>query len=228
MPRIAIVAAMEREVAPLIRSWRVRWIERDGHKYKLFENGDTSLVCCGIGPEAARRAAEAVIRETHPDRVVSVGFAGALDPALAVGDIVEPQFVINASDGARIDIGSGRGTVVSSGSVAGVEQKNKLRQAFSAAIVDMEAAAVAQAAGIRKVSFSALKVVSDDADAVLPPLHEFVAAGGSFRSARFALYVAVRPWFWSATMALAKNSAKASRSLCAALERYLSADVTPS
>ena len=221
MPRIAIVAAMEREIAPLVRNWQKRDLERDGRRHTLFENGDTVLICGGIGPEAARRAAEVVIQEMRPDRIISAGFAGALDPALGVGEILEPQLVINFGDGARIDTGSGRGTLVSFGAVAGSEQKKKLRQAYSAAIVDMEAAAVAQAAEARQVAFSALKTVSDEVNTSLPPLQEFVAADGTFRSARFALHVALRPWLWRTTIALAKNSAAASRSLCAALERYL-------
>ena len=62
MIRIAIIAAMEREVGPLIRSWKVRTIEHGGRRYRLFENGEAALVCGGIGAEAARRATEAVIR----------------------------------------------------------------------------------------------------------------------------------------------------------------------
>ena len=63
---VAIVAAMEREVAPLIRSWKVRMIEHGGRRYRLFENSGTALICGGIGAEAARRATEAIIQETQP------------------------------------------------------------------------------------------------------------------------------------------------------------------
>src|SRR5271166_615424 len=101
MSRIAIIAAMEREVAPLIRSWKIRTIEHDGRQYRLFENGEAALVCGGIGSEAARRATEAVIREVKPLRVISVGFAGALDAALQVGHVLEPRTVINVADGVR-------------------------------------------------------------------------------------------------------------------------------
>ena len=83
--KIAIIAAMEREVGPLIRSWKVRMMEQGGRRYRLFENGEAALVCGGIGAEAARRATEAVIREVNPARVISVGFAGALDGSLGSG-----------------------------------------------------------------------------------------------------------------------------------------------
>jgi adenosylhomocysteine nucleosidase len=221
--RIAIVAAMEREVAPLIRGWKVRVIEHGGRRYRLFENGEAALVCGGIGAEAARRATEAVIREVNPVRVISVGFAGAVDASLKVGDILEPRTVINTSDGARIETGSGEGILVTCASVAGKEQKIRFRKAYGAGAVDMEAAAVAQGAEARGVEFGALKVISDAADFSLPAsaVDGFVMDDGTFQSVKFACYVALRPWLWWTIVAMARNSSRASHALCGALESYL-------
>jgi adenosylhomocysteine nucleosidase len=221
MSRVAIVAAMEREVAPLIRGWKVREIEQDGRRYRTFERGDIVLICGGIGAEAARRAAEAVIQDAQPLRVLSVGFAGALDSTLKVADVFVPHFVVNASDGARTDTGAGEGTLVSFSSVADQGQKQRLGQAYAAVAVDMEAAAVAQGAQSRGVRFAALKAVSDAADFVMPPMRQFVATDGQFRTAAFAGHVAVRPWYWWRTVVLARNSTRASRALCAAIVEYL-------
>ena len=220
-----MVAALEREVAPLVRSWHMRPIEHDGRKFRLFENGDVALICGGIGAASARRATEAIVQEVRPDRVLSVGFAGALDPALAVADVLEPRTVINAADGARTDTGRGRGTLVSFTAVAGREQKHKLREAYGAVAVDMEAAAVAQGADLRGVSFGALKVISDEANKALPPLDEFIDAQGNFRAARFSAHVALRPWLWRATFSLARDSARASQSLSHALQQYLKSEM---
>jgi adenosylhomocysteine nucleosidase len=225
MSKIAIIAAMEREVRPLIRSWKamtnVRTLEHGGRRYRLFENGDATLVCGGIGAEGARRATEAVIREINPARVISVGFAGALDASLGVGHIFEPRTVINAADGVRTECGAGDGILVSSAIVAGKEQKIRFGKAYGATAVDMEAAAVAQAAQARGVEFGALKVISDAADFRMPPLDRFVTADGRFQSVRFACHVALRPWLWGGTISLARNSAKASRALSEALTSYL-------
>ena len=221
MPRIAIVAALEREVAPLIRKWKVRTVEWDGRSYRLFENGDAVLVCAGVGAQAARRATEVVIQEVRPELVLSVGFVGALDPAMKAGEVFEPRVVINAADGVRTDTGCGQRTLVSFGAVAGVAQKQNLRDAYSAAAVDMEAAAVAQAAEVRGVRFGALKAVSDEAGFAMPPLDEFIANDGGFCMTQYAVHVATRPWLWGPTMILARNSAKASRTLCAALQKRL-------
>jgi adenosylhomocysteine nucleosidase len=221
MSRIAIIAAMEREVKPLIRSWKMRMIERGGRRYRLFESGESALICGGIGAEAARRATEAMIGEVNPQLVISVGFAGALDGSLQVGHILEPHAVINASDGMRTELGSGQGILLSSSAVADKEQKRRFRKVYGASAVDMEAAAVAQGAQARGVGFGAIKAISDGADCTLPAIDGFVAGDGSFRFVKFAIYVAVRPWLWAATVALARNSSRASRVLCDALGSYI-------
>jgi adenosylhomocysteine nucleosidase len=221
MSRIAFIAAMQREVAPLIRGWKVREIEHAGRHYRLFENGRAVLICGGIGADAARRATEAVIEAAGPARVVAVGFAGALDATMKVADVLEPRVVINAADSARTETGSGRGTLVSFATVADREQKQRLGKAYSAAAVDMEAAAVAQGAQVRGVEFAALKAISDGADFSMPAMDRFVSSDGQFRSVRFALHVAARPWLWAPTMALGRNSTRASRALCAAIASYV-------
>ncbi len=222
--RVAIIAAMEREVAPLIRGWKVRELNCDGRHYRLFESGDAVVICGGIGAQASRRAAEAVIEETRPGRVMSVGFAGALDSTMKVADVMEPRVVVNSADGSRADTGSGQGTLVSFGAVAGQDQKRRLGQAYAASAVDMEAAAVAQAAEARGIEFGALKAISDAADFAMPPTERFVSSEGEFRTVGFVLHVAVRPWLWGSTIALARNSAQASAALSAAVEDYLLRD----
>jgi adenosylhomocysteine nucleosidase len=221
LDKIAIVAAMEREVAPLIRRWEIRILEHGGRQHRLFEKGNVVLICSGIGAEAARRATEAVIQEARPVRVLSVGFAGALDATLKPPDVFEPRTVINVADGVRTETASGQGTLVSYAAVAGREQKQRLASAYGAAAVDMEAAAVAEGAQARGIEFAALKAISDPADFSMPETERFVASDGQFRTAKFALHVAVRPWLWGSTITLARNSAKASRALCAAIEVYL-------
>src|SRR5690242_4160620 len=86
MSRVAIVAALEREVRPLVKHWRVVEHEYAGRKFRAYECEEAVLVCGGIGTEPARRAAEAIIATYGPSCVYSVGFAGALDASLGVAD----------------------------------------------------------------------------------------------------------------------------------------------
>ncbi len=218
--RVALVAAMEREVRPLIKRWRAVEREFDGWKYRFFENERAVLVCGGIGPEAARRATEAVIRLYAPVLVQSVGFAGALDSSLKAGTVLTPICVVDAQDGSRIEAGVGHWVVVSAAQTAGVRQKAKLREAYWAHAVDMESAAVARGAQAHDILFVGLKVISDEADFELPGLDRFITRDGQFRTGAFAAYVALRPWLWSRVARLAGKSNKASRALCEWLEQY--------
>jgi len=218
MPRLAIVAALEREVRPLVKSWQVTDKEHDGRRFRFFENGEVVVVCGGIGAVAARRASEAVIAIFDPKIVCSAGFAGALDPKLRVGALVRPNSVINAGDGSRTVIEGGEGVLVSFGSVASPGQKSKLRDSFGADAVDMEAAAVARSAEARGKGFTVVKAVSDEINFEFPAMERFVDAEGQFSQGRFAGYAAVRPWLWPRVMRLARNSNRASHALCAYLD----------
>jgi adenosylhomocysteine nucleosidase len=218
MPRLAIVAALEREVRPLVKSWRVSDRKHDGRRFRFFENGNVVLVCGGIGAAAARRASEAVIAIFDPKIVCSAGFAGALDPKLRVGDLVRPTSVINAGDSSRTLVEGGKGVLVSFGSVASPAQKSKLRESFAADAVDMEAAAVARSAEARGKEFTVVKAVSDEIDFDFPAMERFVDAGGQFSQSRFAWYAVIRPWLWPRVLRLARNSNRASRALCAYLD----------
>ena len=194
MSKIAIVAALEREVRPLVKRWRVSEREHDGRRFRFFEKDDVVVVCGGIGSQAARRAAEAVIILFQPQIIYSVGFAGGLDAALKVGDIVRPSRIVNASDGSSIPLRGGQGVLISFAAVTSPEQKWKLRESYGAHAVDMEAAAVASAAEAHGIQLAAIKVISDAADFELPAMERFVNPEGSFAEARFALHAALRPW----------------------------------
>ncbi len=217
MPKIAVVAALEREVRPLVKEWRSSLKPHNGRLFRFFESDRCVLICGGIGAGAARRAAEAVLTLFRPSIIYSVGFAGALDSSLKVGDIVRPIKVIDAGDGSSALLSTGAGALVTFQSIASPGQKSKLRESFGALAVDMEAAAVARAAEQRGIGFAVLKVISDESHFELPALDRFVNAEGKFSQGRFGLFAAIRPWIWPQIFRLARNSSKASRVLCAAL-----------
>jgi len=225
MSRLAVVAALQREVRPLVKHWQVRKSKHAGHKFRFYESREAIVVCGGIGPEAARRAAEAVIVLYSPDVLYSVGYAGALDPTLKVADVLTPAHVINGSDGSRVDVSKGQGTLLSLNAVASVAQKYRLRESYGAQAIDMEASAVARAAEARGVGFRAIKVISDEFNFELPMDGRFVDAEGRFHQGRFALHVLVRPWLWLPLVHLASNSAHATRALCSELRDILSKEI---
>jgi adenosylhomocysteine nucleosidase len=219
MPDIAIVAALEREIWPLVKHWRAADREYGGSRFRFFEKEPWVAVCGGIGPAAARRATEAVISLYQPRVVQSVGFAGALQSRLQVGEVLEVRYVIDVADGSKIDTGRGSGVLVSFASVAGSEQKSRLAKAYGAKAVDMEAAAVAKGAEAHRLPFAAIKVISDEIGFPIPPVDRFTTKEGGFRTAGFVGFAVLRPWLWAAVIRLARNSAKASQALCERLAR---------
>ena len=221
MSRVAIVAALEREVRSLIRQWLVNEKEIAGRRFRFFENENVVLICGGIGAEASRRAAEAIIAAYAPIQLYSVGFAGALDASLRVGEVLQPRRVINAGDGSSVHLDHGEGVLVSFGSVASAVQKANLRESFAAQAVDMEAAAVARAADARGVEFAAVKVISDEFDFSFPAMERFIDSNGKFLQMRFAGFVAIRPWLWPQVAHLARNSKRASLALCERLKNII-------
>jgi len=227
MSRVAIVAALEREVRPLIKEWRLSEKEFAGRRFRFFEKDDFILVCGGIGANATRRAAEAVIAIYAPDMVYSAGFAGALDPALRVGDVVQPRRVVNGGDGSSVNLDQGEGTLVSFGSVANPAQKAKLRDSFAGDAVDMEAAAVARAAEGRGTRFAVVKAISDEFDFSFPSIERFIDSNGQFLAGRFAWFTALRPWLWPQVARLARNSNRASLTLCHWLRKMTDAIPPP-
>ena len=222
MPKIAIVAALEREVSGLTKG--CSRVERvyGGRKFVFFERDEMVVLCGGIGLEAARRAAEAVIALYRPTRIESGGFAGALDGSLGSGDVFAPAVVIDARDGSRVQIegGNRQGTLVTFMEVAGIDQKANLAQAYGAHAVDMEASAVAAAARAHGIPFGATKVISDQLNFEMPGMARFIDPQGRFRTASFAVFAALRPWLWRRVALLASNSGKAARVLSEHLERF--------
>jgi adenosylhomocysteine nucleosidase len=214
MPEVAIVAALERELWPMVRKWRVSERESSGRQFRFFESDSSVAVFGGMGTEAARRATEAIIDLYRPSTVLSVGFAGALDGNMRVGDVFEARYVVDARDGSKTDTGSGAGVLVSFSAVAGKEQKAKLATAYQAQAVDMEAAAVAKGADARGLRFAAIKAISDEAAFPMPPMERFISRDGRFRAASFAFYAALRPGLWRTVFRLMRNSSRASRRLC--------------
>ena len=247
MSRVVIIAAMEREVKPLVREWRRSSTSDGARNFQTFEKEERVVVISGIGSKHAETAARAAVAQYRPEQLVSVGLAGALIRSLKAGSVFTPNVVVDATDGteyrstpayakaahaggpgaAEIGGAVGGGVLVSADEIAGIEAKQKLVERFHALVVDMEAAGVAKAAQEAQVAFRCVKAISDEADFVMQPLAKFVDVTGNFQSGRFAGWAAMRPWQWLRVAKLSRNAAKATRALCEWLEKNLAESSVP-
>jgi adenosylhomocysteine nucleosidase len=232
MSRIAIIAALERELDPLVRGWARSRLQASGKSLPCFESGEVIAVAGGVGCHRAELAARAVIEKYRPQVLVSAGLAGALIRSLKVGNIVTPNVIVDAATGTeyRCQLGGdvvGGGVLVSAAEITGSGSKASLARRFHALVVDMEAAGVAKVAQEFNVGFRCVKAISDEFDFAMPPMDKFVDGEGDFRTGTFLRWAALRPQYWPATIRLARKAGQAARALADWLKRNLAGNFPP-
>jgi len=223
---VGIVTAMATEVWPLIRDWKKSlhpWQNQPsvGYPVMFFESEDAVLLCGGIGHEAGKRAAEAVIEYAKPSLLIATGLAGGLRPEWTLGRTMVAAEVVDEATGRRFQTAYGEGIVVSSREIARAGKKRELAARFAADVVDMEGAAVAEVAEAHGLPFLAVKAVSDEMDFELPPLQEFVDAEGCFQGARFGFWAAWHPRWWPVIVQLKRKSDAAAAALAVKLREVI-------
>jgi hypothetical protein len=232
MNTIAIIAALDRELQPLVRSWKQSTIVFNGKTSRAYEHENLVAVAGGIGCRAAELAARAVVAQYRPQALISAGLAGALIRSLKVGCIITPNVIMDGLNGNeyRCTLGEGLiagGVLVSAGEIAGRESKQKLVEDFHALAVDMEAAGVAEVARDAGIGFCCVKAISDESSFPMLPLNQFVNATGDFLTGKFALWAALRPWNWPRVIALGRNSSRATQVLCDWLKTHVTSSLQP-
>ena len=223
MTRTAIIAAMPGELKPLVHGWPHS--TRNGVQFwaQRTEEEEWIVACAGAGQAAATRAFAAIEDGGPIDLVLSVGWAGALTSQVETGKAYNVAGVIDAMTGERFrcDAGAGEFWLATSPKVADEAEKRRLASTYPAALVDMEAAAIARLAAMRGAPFYCFKGVSDALDAKLPDFNRFIAPNGQFMTARFTLFALIRPWNWPALVKMGENSRKASQSIAESLVAFL-------
>lgn len=215
MTRVAIIAAMPAELKPLVRGWQHE--RRNGVDLwrRRFDEGEWVAACAGAGQKAATRAFAEVEKDGPISCVISIGWVGALIEEAKPGKAYKVSGVIDSSTGERFHVTqcSSECLVVTSPKVADAAEKKRLASTYGAALVDMEAAAVARLAGMRGIPFSCYKGVSDGFSEDLLDFNRFISPDGQFQMGRLLLYVLPRPWHWPALIRMGENSRKASQSI---------------
>jgi adenosylhomocysteine nucleosidase len=223
MTRVAIIAAMPGELKPLVQGWPHSargnvhfWAQRN-------EEEEWIAACAGAGLDAATRAFSGIEAGGPVDLVLSVGWAGALTAECAAGEAYNVAGVIDARTGERFNCEAGSGSywLATSPRVADEPEKRRLAATYKAALVDMEAAAIARLAAMRSIPFYCIKGVSDALDDQLPDFNRFLDAEGQFQTPKFVLFALLRPWLWPALTRMGENSRRASQSIASRLHELL-------
>jgi adenosylhomocysteine nucleosidase len=216
--RIAIIAALPGELKPLVKGWRHISTDISGAKKWTFSReADTWIaVCAGMGAEAALRAYALAVSDGPVEMLLSVGWAGSLDPELHPGTVQVPTVVIDAQTGEQFNLTEGKRKwrLVTTPRVADGAEKNRLAATYPGAVlVDMEAATIARLADIHGIPLLCIKGISDAAGATLPDLNPFIDERGQMRMGHLFSYLMVRPRYWQSLLHLGKNSARAAAAM---------------
>jgi len=223
-------------------------------RFSLMEMGDEYIgqiagqrviaAVSGIGHQRAVDLLGKMIDKHEPSLILNVGFAGGLDPTLAAGDVMRVRHVISEQKSVlhlgeavpeSVPDTEGRPTVHTLLTLDRVvdspQGKSEMFERFNAAAVDMETFYTASLAMERRISFQAIRAISDPSDIALPAAAmDWVGSDGSPDMAKVMTYVATHPWVTPTLMKLQGYASMAATRLAEALQAVLekaSADPTP-
>jgi adenosylhomocysteine nucleosidase len=187
--------------------------------------GGAEPLAGGIGAAAAGRAAERLLADP-PEALLSVGFCGALDPGLRVGDLVAAECVVEeasgevfAADPRLLAAAPGRrGTLVTARNLVRTPAD---RARLDGLACDLESAAAARVAAGAGIPFLALRAVSDETRHILPDFDRLTDAAGRLRPWAALCHVVIRPWELARLLRLWPASRRAGRALAAGVDDLL-------
>lgn len=197
---VLVVAAMAREFDGL-RSYCASWASLpwpiDFAVSTTVSNQPWILAANGPGPRLAHQALSVASNFVRVRAAVSIGYAGALDPALPAAFVFAPSEVVDAASGERFPVTNpGSGVLLSQDAIASsASDKAALRDRFQAAAVEMESAAVARWAASERVPFYCVRVISDTAsESFTIDFNRVRDRNGRIPSSRVLWQALARPW----------------------------------
>ena len=204
--RIAIIGAIKDEIAGIKKQMQItdtlRW--PTGNAFVGEWHGRTIvLIRSGMGCDRARRALAEMAKKFELEQVISIGYAGALDPALKVGDLVVADQVVYYETMKNYSLDkellsmmpeARRGTLLTVDSPAAKPQEKKaLREKYSAVAVDMETFALAEGAETHHLPLASVRAITDTADQELIDCSPLVADDGDVSKLKAGWHILTHP-----------------------------------
>jgi adenosylhomocysteine nucleosidase len=220
---LLFIASDRREAEPWVAHWddcRSLTLPVHWARAGKWRGRDVIVIANGVGRHRAAAAIEAARTITNSfSGICSIGTGGALDPSLAIAD------VIVATEVADADLtwlaADPRGPAARSGKIDSAlhiarssEEKKKLNRS-GAILIEMEAAGVARLAHELAVPFYCIRVVSDLAnETFVTDFENFLMPDGTFNVPRLIMYSLAHPvnGLWE-LLRLQRRTSKAARQL---------------
>ena len=202
MTRVALLAPMRQELAPLVRKLALRRTATDPAQYVgLAGRIEVVAMLTGIGMQAAAAATERLLDATKLDHVFVVGIAGGVDARQPIGASIAPELVVDSASGHEyrpVQLGElpPRGRLLTSDQlVSGLDRAAELKHSGVVGL-DMETAAVAAVCERRGCPWSVFRAISDRVTdgTTDPAVLALAGPDGSGDLRAVARYLLARPW----------------------------------
>lgn len=243
--RIAILGAIKDEIAGIKKEMEItgtlRWPTGNAFVGK-WQGISVVLVRTGMGRDRARRALIEVAEKWDLKEVISIGYAGALDPSLEVGDLVVADLVMEL-DSSRLEDDTKtfslkkeifnlatdvhKRILLTVDRVAATPQeKKKLKEQYSAVAVDMETSALAEEAQTRDLAFVSVRAITDTADQELIDCAHLVEENGEVSKMKAGWHVVTHPGDLKGMIELGQHARIATANLTEFLRTYINSRET--
>ena len=222
MTRTAIIAAMPGELKPLVRGWPHS--TRNGVHFWAQRNEEDEWIAACAGAGQARRHPR--LRRHRRRTAPSTSSSPSAGPERFTRHRSRhrPQRRRSHRRPHRRALplrrGSRRTLACHQPHVADEAEKRRLASTYEAALVDMEAAAIARLAAMRGIPFYCIKGVSDGLTTNCPISTALSPRMDSFRPPDLLFLPLLRPWYWPALLRMGENSRRASQSIAESLLEF--------
>lgn len=178
------------------------------------------ILITGMGERNAERALGNFLEASQPNMVLSCGFAGALDPALAVGSVIfshDNNFPFRSQ---LISAGAQPATFFCAKRVVTyAREKAALRSQTACDAVEMESEVIRRICKERGIASATVRVISDTADEDLPlDFNRLMTPDCKLNFFKLVGTIALKPWKIPALIGLQKKTRKAAENLSRVLE----------
>ncbi|MEE8127283.1 MAG: hypothetical protein V3T45_01925 [Nitrospinaceae bacterium] len=237
--RIAIIGAIKDEIAGIKNQMQITdtllWPTGNAFVGE-WQGVSIVLVRSGMGRDRARRALVEVAERYDLKELISIGYAGALDPSLEVGDLVVADKIIEM-DSSRSDedmksYSLNKEIFNTTGEIhrkilltvdcvaATPKEKKKLREKYSAVAVDMETSALAEKVQAWNLPFISVRCITDTADQELIDCSHLVEEDGEVSKLKAGWHVLTHPGDLKGMIELGQHAKIATANLTEFLRQY--------
>ena len=186
------------------------------------DRADVYILITGIGRKNAGSNVGAFLKSCRPRFILTCGFAGALNPQLAIGDVV----FATDDDSLRETLnraGARPATLFCASRIAvTAAEKTELRRTTGADAVEMESEAIQTVCREQGIPCATVRVISDSANEDLPlDFNQLSKSDSSLHFGKLALAIAKSPGKISGLLRLQKNCRLAAERLAGVLAKVI-------